>query len=98
MTKQEAIEWFEEDLKYGKRCDGGLQCNAYKIAISALRQSSADTDAARGTWKYDAAASEHRIEKIYMCSACEEFEIWGEAERKTYNFCPNCGARMEESE
>ena len=36
---------------------------------------------------------EHHIEKIYLCSNCENFEAWGEYEK--YNYCPNCGARMK---
>lgn len=32
------------------------------------------------------------IEKIYLCSNCENYEAWGETEKTPY--CPNCGARM----
>lgn len=32
------------------------------------------------------------IEKIYLCSNCENYEARGETEKTPY--CPNCGARM----
>lgn len=32
------------------------------------------------------------IEKIYLCSNCENYEAWGETEKTPY--CPNCGAKM----
>ena len=47
-------------------------------------------------WIEDAGQSAKRIEKIYYCSACEYFDAWGEEER--YDYCPNCGARMDERE
>jgi len=36
------------------------------------------------------------IEKIYLCSNCENYEAWGETEKTPY--CPNCGAKMERRE
>ena len=32
------------------------------------------------------------IEKIYLCSNCENYEAWGETEKTPY--CPNCGAKL----
>lgn len=46
-----------------------------------------------GRWIVDEAKSANHIEKIYICSSCKNFEAWGETE--LYNYCPNCGARME---
>ena len=48
-----------------------------------------------GRWIEDKELSAKHIEKIYRCSACENFEAWGETEK--YNYCPNCGAKMKES-
>ena len=48
----------------------------------------------KGKWVKDEDESAKHIEAIYFCSACHNFEAWGEAER--YNFCPNCGADMRE--
>ena len=45
-----------------------------------------------GEWVKDEEASMETLEAIYVCSACHNFEAWGETER--YNYCPNCGAKM----
>ncbi len=45
-----------------------------------------------GHWVEDKEASKNHVEKIYRCSACNDFEAWGTTE--LYNFCPNCGADM----
>lgn len=46
-----------------------------------------------GRWIEDTEQSAKHIEKIYFCSNCGDFEAWGETE--LYNYCPNCGAKME---
>lgn len=46
-----------------------------------------------GKWEVDEVRSKEHIENIYVCSACKNFEAWGETE--TTNYCPYCGARME---
>ncbi len=45
-----------------------------------------------GYWIEDKEASRIHVEKIYRCSACNNFEAWGTTE--LYRFCPNCGAAM----
>ncbi len=50
----------------------------------------------RGKWVYDANESKHSIEKLYMCSACRSYHAWGLDEVELFNFCPNCGAIMDE--
>ncbi len=47
-----------------------------------------------GEWVKDEEKSKRLIESIYICSACHNFEAWGETEK--YNYCPNCGAKMDE--
>lgn len=45
-----------------------------------------------GKWiKYEEESKKH-IETIYYCSACQNWDAWGETEK--YKYCPNCGARM----
>lgn len=44
----------------------------------------------RGEWEL--IDSQH-IEKVYLCTACENYEAWGEYEKTRY--CPNCGAKMD---
>jgi hypothetical protein len=45
-----------------------------------------------GEWiKYEEESKKH-IENIYYCSACQNWDAWGETEK--YKYCPNCGARM----
>ena len=46
----------------------------------------------RGEWIEDEGKSLKHIEKIYLCSRCNNFEAWGETEKT--NFCPACGAPM----
>lgn len=47
----------------------------------------------RGRWIESTEPSAKPIGEIYVCSNCYNFEAWGETE--LYNYCPNCGARME---
>ena len=46
-----------------------------------------------GRWVKDEEASKNHIEAIYVCSACENCEAWGNTEKT--NYCPNCGAKMD---
>ena len=48
----------------------------------------------RGRWVKDEEASSQHLESIYVCSACNNMEAWGEVEKNTFKFCPNCGADM----
>lgn len=49
----------------------------------------------KGRWLKDEEASSVHVEPIYVCSACNNMDAWGDAERDTFKFCPNCGARMD---
>lgn len=49
-----------------------------------------------GKWILDEEESKKHIEPIYICSACKNYEAWGNTEKTP--FCPNCGARMESDE
>lgn len=46
-------------------------------------------DRPTGEWIY---LESNHIEKIYLCSNCQNYEAWGETEKTPY--CPNCGAKM----
>ena len=48
-----------------------------------------------GRWELDVERSKKHIENIYVCSNCKTFVAWGESEKT--NYCPHCGARMEET-
>lgn len=50
----------------------------------------------RGRWVKDEEASNLHVEPIYICSACNNMDAWGETEKNTFKFCPNCGADMQE--
>ena len=57
-------------------------------------QPSAQSKRMRGRWVKDEEASSQHCESIYVCSACNNMDAWGEAEKNTFKFCPNCGADM----
>ena len=57
-------------------------------------QPSAQSKRMRGRWVKDEEASSQHSESIYVCSACNNMEAWGEVEKNTFKFCPNCGADM----
>lgn len=44
-----------------------------------------------GEWEL--AGEQFHIEKVYLCTACRNYEAWGEYEKTPY--CPNCGAKMD---
>jgi rubrerythrin len=46
-----------------------------------------------GRWVKNEEESQNHIESIYFCSACQNWEAWGETEK--YKYCPNCGAKMD---
>ena len=88
MTREEAIEHGKEQLEIF----GGEHREFIELAIKALEQ-----EPKTGHW----------IEKdgfdgdvYYDCSECGESFclIDGTPTDNLYNYCPNCGAKMEESE
>lgn len=46
-----------------------------------------------GEWVKNEEESNKHIEAIYFCSACQNWDAWGETEK--YKYCPNCGAKMD---
>ena len=49
-----------------------------------------------GWWIKNQQKSKFHIEPVYICSFCKEQEAWGQMELS--NYCPNCGAKMDEVE
>ena len=47
-----------------------------------------------GRWVKNEAESALHVEPIYDCSACHNWQAWGDYECTPY--CPNCGAKMDE--
>ena len=46
-----------------------------------------------GQWIKNEAESALHVEPIYDCSACHNWQAWGDYERTPY--CPYCGAKMD---
>lgn len=90
MTNEEALNWFKDDLKYGKCLDKGPQCNAIKKAIEALERQIPKKPYKRKEGK----------ETNYYCSCKyylgDETEIQLIAIRP--RFCDNCGQVLDWSD
>lgn len=87
-VKKEIIEWASR-LANPKYLDRDATLDIIRLIPSA------DVAEVRhGKWEVDEVRSKEHIENIYVCSACKNFEAWGETE--ITNYCPYCGARMEE--
>ena len=103
MTKEQAISIIRKEfLCVDRDCDIERKCGkcdlmmptkepileAYKMAIEAL------SEPKQGEWieedMFDGDVA-------YRCSACNELFciIEGTPKDNEYNYCPNCGARME---
>ena len=82
--------------KYGeKHFNGGISSEEYyaiKIPLD-YAQTEDVVDVVHGEWVKDEEKSKKLTESIFICSVCHNFEAWGETEK--YNYCPNCGARMD---
>lgn len=89
MTREEAIKNLEIVLDSAEnRCARNIVIpeleEALKIAIEALKVPK------QGEW----VEVTHSGKDIYLCSECAEaYKMY-----ITYNFCPNCGARMKEGD
>lgn len=75
----------------------GTDCECYAFAHKALDNvPTADVAPVRhGRWK-----EQQKKYRIYSCSECNKvtlFEKWGDTVMP-YDYCPNCGARMDAKE
>jgi len=87
MTNEKAKEVLQEQIdRYGQEYDAeGIE--ALEIAIKALEPK-------MGQWIEEEVFDG---ELGYRCSKCDEL-FWlesGTPKDNEYNFCPNCGAKME---
>ena len=93
MTKREAVIWLinlTADIGKAEHID----LWHYEKALSEIKEMlESEPEQKKGKWIFDGRKSQNHVEKIYICSACENFEAWGKME--LYNFCPNCGAYMK---
>ncbi len=67
--------------------------NKFFIKVLEKAQTIDAQPVARGKWVKNKEESEKLVEPVYDCSACNNYEAWGEYERHSY--CPNCGAKMD---
>ena len=76
--------------KNGK-CDTWCESSeSYRPAYSKLKVVEA-VEVVHGEWEL--AGEQLHIEKVYICTACRNYEAWGEFEKTPY--CPWCGAKMD---
>ena len=95
MTREEALEELErllrhwDDLENDKRCFWGYDKEAVALALSALRPITREQveKVWRGEWKCQSDCG------VTECTACK----WNTEEYcGDYNFCPHCGAPMND--
>ena len=90
MTNEEAIKILNEMIDYGwliSDIDKCVAIDALEMAIKALKQ-----EPKTGHWiSLDDFRGKYN-ENGFICSECGEHSDFEE------NFCPNCGAKMIESE
>ena len=96
MTREEAILYmtlYRQKL-VGSVSDLDKDIEAYDMAIKALEQ-----EPKTGHWiKYGIPRCGEQHYKCTSCGYYINFGQWGELYTKEFKYCPNCGARMAESE
>ena len=53
-----------------------------------------DADRPRGEWTCEGAMADYTNILVYRCSVCGEHSVGYEEDKKTWHFCPKCGADM----
>ena len=98
MTREEAIQILEQRLSAAKYLDYSyidcVDAEALEMAIEALKE----PERKKGKWKVvsDGYGNGEATACICECSECKDtIWVYKKADRK-WNFCPNCGAEMEE--
>ncbi len=88
----------KQDNPYTDRKLGGIWDIAHDCAISCVEAESCTVDAVEvvhGEWAI--FEDGWNSEVIYECSVCKEAFVTldGEPMEKLWNYCPNCGAKMD---
>ena len=88
MTREEAIAILGKYKRYAESIytNDVLDTKAFDMAIEALQ------DRPHGEWIEAYASEFEHTAKLAVCSECDWYAGYI---AKDYNFCPNCGARME---
>lgn len=73
----------------------GITRSEYKRIDNVLFNFPTIEERKAGKWLLNEDRSKEHVENIYICSACYNYEAWGETERTRY--CPQCGSRMLET-
>lgn len=91
MTKQEAINLIRKDGIYSQEVMDALQepSNANQHNSNALNALKGDAKPKTGHWIKAKPWMLDNTSYKWECSECEK------SERFRYNYCPNCGVRME---
>jgi predicted RNA-binding Zn-ribbon protein involved in translation (DUF1610 family) len=89
-----------EDIEVNHKCTdlenyvNGANQFRQQMKNAIRKQPTADVaEVKHGEWVVDVMQCAEYSEKIYFCSACRNWDAWGETEKT--NYCPNCGAKMD---
>jgi hypothetical protein len=98
-TIQDAITWFELDLKDGKCYDTCPQCNANEFALAALREQAEREKGCEYCLQGEDLAygldSMHRTGRIYIDGNLLTADLYSESMAVVICYCPVCGKRLE---
>ncbi|MGN0617441.1 MAG: hypothetical protein ACI4J7_00300 [Ruminiclostridium sp.] len=86
MTNEEALSWFQDDLKNGKCSDECPQCNAMEKAIEALEKQIPKKPIKRYVDNLDCT------NEFDACPSCGGFGCIDE------DYCPDCGQALDWSD
>ena len=95
-AEKKIAEYSQQIFKWLERGDDPnckkIKCLLNKIEVLSTTEKTADVvEVVHGEWEL--AGEQFHIEKVYLCTACRNYEAWGESEKTPY--CPNCGAKMD---
>lgn len=94
MTTKDAIKHLSDKIDYAEQCDDkwvdSVSIKALYIAVRAMTE-----ERKKGKWIVEG----HHPNYLLRCSACQEIAMWAGGISYIYpNFCPKCGAEMENAD